>query len=163
MPDIWNSIQSGHWNFKMFCTSLLWEWIGLNCIFGLWDTSVMDFKEKKPEKITFKKLFFPTWKLTLFRESPIIRKLEEEGILIYKNKGEGRRHVVPYIILVNSLDFGKKVELWGVLLIFNVRKWLKWKRFFYLIYGRPSFWKLLYMKKLQINYNVVSLTGCWCR
>ncbi len=30
-------------------------------------------RKKKTQKITFKKLFFPTWKLTLFRQSPIYK------------------------------------------------------------------------------------------
>ncbi len=32
----------------------LWVWIVLNCIFNLWDTSEVDFKGKKTEKMTFK-------------------------------------------------------------------------------------------------------------
>ncbi len=60
---------SDHWNFKMLCIPLFWVWIRLNCIFGLWDTSAMDFKGRNTEKITLQKSFFTTWKLMLFRES----------------------------------------------------------------------------------------------
>ncbi len=36
----------------------------------------MDFKKKITEKITFKKLFFPAWKL-LFRESPLATRTDD--------------------------------------------------------------------------------------
>ncbi len=62
---------SGYWNFKTLCIHLLRVWIRLDCIFGLWDTSAMDFKEKNTEKKTFKKSFLTNWKLILIRESPL--------------------------------------------------------------------------------------------
>ncbi len=48
-------LSSGHWNFELGCNPSLWVWIGLNCIFGLWNTSAVDFKGEKQnaEKIIF--------------------------------------------------------------------------------------------------------------
>ncbi len=42
--------RTGHWKFKIKCFPLLWVWIGLKCIFNLWDTLEKDFKGKKTEK-----------------------------------------------------------------------------------------------------------------
>ncbi len=85
VPDRWNSIDladfsgtrpvefhwSGHWNFKMLCISSLGVWIWLNCIFGLWDPSAMDFKEKN-WKNNFQKIIFHYLKIDAFwRITPV--------------------------------------------------------------------------------------------
>ncbi len=44
----WNSVELVTENLKWDAPSL-WVWIGLNCIFILWDTSDVDFKRKKTE------------------------------------------------------------------------------------------------------------------
>ncbi len=57
LPDRWNSINLVIEISKCSANSPFWVWIGLNCIFGLWDTSAVDFQKKTPEKITFKTFF----------------------------------------------------------------------------------------------------------
>ncbi len=42
--------QTSHWKLKTRWPPPLRVWIGLNCIFSLWDTSEVDFKREKTEK-----------------------------------------------------------------------------------------------------------------
>ncbi len=63
------------WSLK-FQNSLhlspLWVWIGLNCIFRLWDTSAMDFKKKK-WKNNYQKIIFPYLEIDPFYRIAHIR------------------------------------------------------------------------------------------
>ncbi len=55
---------SGHWNFKTLCIPPLWVWIEVNCIFGLWDTSAMDFNGKNWKNLS--KNHFSTLEIDAF-------------------------------------------------------------------------------------------------
>ncbi len=64
---------SGHWKFKTQCPPSFWVWIGLNRIFGLWETSSVNFKGKKLKKLLSKN-FFHYLKTDAFRRIAQIQK-----------------------------------------------------------------------------------------
>ncbi len=58
--------NKGILKFQIGLISLLWVWIGLNYIFGLWDTSAMDFKGKNWIN-NFQKIIFHYLKIDAFQ------------------------------------------------------------------------------------------------
>ncbi len=113
VPDQWNSINpadfSGTRSMKFHCSGrffkclingipLIWLLKFQNAlhVFTLsmnwgeqhfWPMGHLNngFQEKNTEKITFKKLFFPIWKLTLFEKSPICHNFTNKNVISMQN------------------------------------------------------------------------------
>ncbi len=70
VPDGWNSINLVI-EISKHSAPLYFEYeLGWTAFLASGTHSAIDFKKKKTEKTTFKKLFFPTWKMTFLENHP---------------------------------------------------------------------------------------------